>query len=67
MAEGSGGLRIVEAKVAALRGHERNPRRIRPERLQQLKRTLEAERDIGHYYDLIVGLCGSGVVAVSRR
>jgi DNA modification methylase len=37
---------VVLAQVADLRPNARNPRWIRPERLAQLQRTLEAERDL---------------------
>ena len=60
------GLKIVQAKVAGLRPHERNPRRIRPERLEQLQRTLEAERDMLDARPLIA-LPDGTVIAGNQR
>jgi len=41
-------LQIVEARLSELRVNPRNPRRIRPERLAHLQRTLAAEREMLH-------------------
>jgi ParB-like chromosome segregation protein Spo0J len=40
------GLKVVQARVADLRCFERNPRRISPERLEALKRSLEEDREM---------------------
>jgi DNA modification methylase len=39
-------VKTVQAKVADLRPHPENPRRISADRLDQLKRTLEADREM---------------------
>jgi DNA modification methylase len=39
-------LAVVDAPVAELRSWERNPRRISPERLEALKRSLEQDREM---------------------
>jgi DNA modification methylase len=39
-------LVVVDARVSDLRPNPRNPRRIRPERMEQLKRTVAAEPEL---------------------
>jgi DNA modification methylase len=60
------GLTVVEAKVAGLCVHERNPRFIRPERLEQLQRTLEAERELLEVRP-VIALPNGRVIAGNQR
>ena len=59
-------LTVVQAKVAGLHAHERNPRRIRPERLEHLMRTLDAEREMLDARPLIA-LPDGKVIAGNQR
>jgi DNA modification methylase len=59
-------LRVVEAKIASLQANARNPRRIRPRRLEQLMRTLVAERELLEARPLIVLMDGT-VIGGNQR
>jgi DNA modification methylase len=59
-------LKIVQARVDRLRVNPRNPRTIRPERLAQLGRTMEAERGLLELRPVIAGPDGV-VIAGNQR
>jgi hypothetical protein len=60
------GLAVVDAPLDQLRPHPRNPRKITAARLEQLQRTLEAERDMLRARPVIALLDGT-VVAGNQR
>jgi DNA modification methylase len=59
-------LTVVQAPLADLHAHPGNPRTIRPERLEQLKRTLQAERGMLDARPLIA-LPDGTVIAGNQR
>jgi DNA modification methylase len=60
-------MRIVEARVSELRVNPRNPRRIRPERMAQLLRTLELERGLLDARPVIARRDSKEVIAGNHR
>src|SRR5579884_3317161 len=59
-------LTVVRARVSELRPNPRNPRTIRPERLEQLQRTLAAEPQLLEARPLIA-LADGTVIAGNMR
>ena len=62
----AGKPRIAEAKIADLSFYDRNPRKISPERLVALKRSLEADREMLHARPLIALLDGRVICGNQR-